>query len=454
MRTRNSQKAARRGKHFADSVNAAAAARAEEDVLLDLQAEDQAEARAEASGEPAAPGSKAHRFGVVMKVFGAFLTIAGVSNVLVYLLLTVVLGVATVRGVMLERFSTTSTIIFIIASILLFANGIAQITLGIRLIRGKNRGVALASKAMASLHAVIIVFQFMIGGLSWSILSSAISILLLSVLESYADPTLRLEREMSRRATELQNKSDQEAGTLGRDKTGEGYLRLDFFNIFWIFVVSCVVGLVLEVIWHMTVVDPGHYQDRAGLLYGPFSPIYGFGGVLITILLNRLWKSNPLVQFAASAVIGAAFEYAVSFWMEFSFGITAWDYSNYTLPFGGIPDPVAVLCGGRTSTQFLIIWGVLGIVWLRFMLPILLRVINRIPWNWRYTLTAACAALMLVDCTLTVSSFDCWYQRQAGTMETKQQTSIDQFCNAHYGDDFMAHRFQSMSMDPTKATRM
>ena len=61
---------------------------------------------------------------------------------------------------------------------------------------------------------------------------------------------------------------------------------------------------------------------------------------------------------------------------------------------------------------------------------------------------------MLVDCALTVSSFDCWYQRQAGTMASKQQTAIDKFCNEHYGDAFMEHRFQSMSMDPNNATRL
>lgn len=417
-------------------------------------AEDADLAEAAALAEARRDGKTGHRFGVVLKVFGILLIITGIVDVVIYVATSFLLGIATLGGIMLEQYSTVTTVILIVGSVLLAATAAARVVLGIRLIRGKNRGVALACKLLASLQALTIVCQFMLEGLSGSILSSAVSILLLSVLESYADPTLRLERELARRKDELQDKADQEAGTLGRDKTGEGYLRIDFFNIFWIFVVCCVAGLILEIIWHMTVVDPGHYQDRAGLLYGPFSPIYGFGGVLITILLNRLWRSNPLIQFAAAAVIGASFEWAVSFWMEFSFGITAWDYSHYTLPFTGIPDPIAVMCGGRTSTMFLFIWGALGIVWLRWMLPLLLQTINRIPWNWRYTLTAVCAALMLVDCALTVSSFDCWYQRQAGTMASKQQTAIDKFCNEHYGDAFMEHRFQSMSMDPNNATRL
>ena len=45
----------------------------------------------------------------------------------------------------------------------------------------------------------------------------------------------------------------------------------------------CVLGLMIETAYHFLVVNPGHYQDRAGLLFGPFSPIYGFGAVLMTV---------------------------------------------------------------------------------------------------------------------------------------------------------------------------
>jgi hypothetical protein len=99
-------------------------------------------------------------------------------------------------------------------------------------------------------------------------------------------------------------------------------------------------------------------------------------------------------------------------------------------------------------------WGVLGVVWMRLCLPVVLRLVNRIPWNWRYGVTAVCAVLMLADGLLTLSSLDCWYQRQAGTMGQGITTVIDDFCNQHYNDTFMQNRFQSMSMDPSKATRI
>ena len=113
----------------------------------------------------------------------------------------------------------------------------------------------------------------------------------------------------------------QEDGTLGLDTTGRGYIELDFFNLFWIFVIASVAGVVIESIYHVLVVDFGHYEDRAGLLWGPFSPIYGFGAVLMTLALNRFHNAPIPVVFLVSAVIGGAFEYFVSWFMEYALSL-------------------------------------------------------------------------------------------------------------------------------------
>ncbi len=70
----------------------------------------------------------------------------------------------------------------------------------------------------------------------------------------------------------------------------------------------------------MLVVDFGHYEELAGLLWGPVSPIYGFGAVLMTLALNRVHNAPIPVVFLDSAVIGGAFEYFVSWFMEYAFG--------------------------------------------------------------------------------------------------------------------------------------
>lgn len=80
-------------------------------------------------------------------------------------------------------------------------------------------------------------------------------------------------------------------------------------------------GLVIETIYHFILF--GEYQDRAGS-YGAVLAIYGFGVVIVTVLLNHLWQSNWLLIFCSSAVIGGAFEYFTSWFMQAAFGIRAW----------------------------------------------------------------------------------------------------------------------------------
>ncbi len=93
------------------------------------------------------------------------------------------------------------------------------------------------------------------------------SILLIATL-TYIDPSLSDERQLQRKLRDMETLEELEEGTLGRDESGRGYIALDFFNLFWIFVIACVMGDAIETVYHMLVVDPGVYQIRAGMLWG------------------------------------------------------------------------------------------------------------------------------------------------------------------------------------------
>lgn len=397
---------------------------------------------------PEAP-AESRRISVALKVYAVYCLVTAVALLALIALIAVPLaqyGVQLFR----ERHDVTLTMSLYLVQIVTMAVGaVGYVAFGVLVLRNRRRHVAQIAYALIGVGIVNLVLEIMLNGFGDNLVYDGVRLLVLVVISATIDPTLISERQLQRRLRDMETEEEAEAGTLGRAKGDRGFIELDFFNLFWVFVVCSVLGLIIEVVYHMVVVDPGVYQDRAGLLYGPFSPIYGVGAVLMTVALNRFWRANPVVIFLVSAVIGGLFEAAVSWFMQVGFGAVAWDYSGSTI-FGLFPDPVAELFGGRTSTLFMCMWGALGFVWIKLCLPWLLKLINLIPWQARYSLTTLCAVLMLVNAVMTLQSLECWYQRESGLAPS---SPVEEFYAEHYDDAYMANRFQSMTITPEDSAR-
>ena len=129
--------------------------------------------------------------------------------------------------------------------------------------------------------------------------------------------------------------------------------------------------------------------------------------------------------------------------------MVSWSYSHITL--FGLPDPLVVLTGGRTCTGFACLWGLGGLIWIKLLLPRLLKLINKIPWKSRYSATVIFTVIMLVDGVMTLQSLDYWYQR---VNDTEPDIPVAQFYGEHFDNEYMENRFQSMTMSPKDATRV
>lgn len=383
-------------------------------------------------------GSGSERTPWGLKVFGVLLMVGGV------LLIPQVVGVVVA---MVELFAggaygddsvLTVILSLVLAAAVCFAI-VAGVVLGVRLVRGRRRRARLIAESMAIALALAFASDLMLYGVNEGLWLLGAAALILVAAHVAVDPSLSDERELQRRLRLMETREEMEEGTLGLDKSGAGFIELDFFNLFWIFVIASVAGVVIESIYHVLVVDFGHYEDRAGLLWGPFSPIYGFGALLMTLALNRFHNAPIAVVFLVSAVIGGAFEYFVSWFMEYAFGAVAWDYTGTFLNING-----------RTNFMFMCMWGALGVVWVKLALPALLHTVNLIPWRWRYSITAVCAALMILNGVMTLVALDCWYSRLAGAAP---DNALEQFCAEHFDNQWMEHRFESMSIDPGAAHR-
>lgn len=403
--------------------------------------------------DPSVPSTtEAKKVPLIIKVYAVLCTLSGVGTLPSVAVFMWQVITALINGNVAAKLgdNTLVAVGLIVAGIMLSAaSAIILIVFGLDLIKDQRRNAARLSYVLIAFTVVELLVDVMLQGIGPFLLRPAVQLVILIALSATVDPTLRQERELQRRLQEMLDRDAAAEGMLGRDETGEGYIKLNYFNLFWVFFVCSVLGLILEEVWHMVVVDPGVYQDRAGMLFGPFSPIYGFGAVLMTMALNRFYKKNPLIIFLVSALIGGAFEVFVGWFMQTSFGVVSWSYSHIRL--FGMPDPIAVLTGGRTCTPFACMWGLGGLIWIKVLLPRLLKLINMIPWKRRYSAIVILTAVMLIDGVMTLQSLDYWYQRVNGTV---RNIPVAQFYDKHFDNEYMENRFQSMTMSPKDATRV
>ncbi|MBR2678776.1 MAG: putative ABC transporter permease [Bacilli bacterium] len=64
-----------------------------------------------------------------------------------------------------------------------------------------------------------------------------------------------------------------------------------FSDYYIIFCVYALIGWLYEVFWMWFVVPPYHFTNR-GVLFGPFLPIYGFGLLILLVMLHKFMQKK------------------------------------------------------------------------------------------------------------------------------------------------------------------
>ena len=232
-----------------------------------------------------------------IKIYGGLCIASGVISIPVYLMFFGYIAQQLIQNPDTVTIGANPLVALVIAIVgISFAvlDTVGLIVFGISLIKNRRRHAARWSYALIVVTIIQIIIDMMLSGIGSHLIRPAVQLAILIALSITVDPSLRQERELQRRLRNMINREAARDAMLGRDETGEGFIRLNFFNLFWVFIACSVIGLVLETIWHMVVVEPGVYQDRAGLLFGPFSPIYGFGALLMTVAFIKRTRSSSL----------------------------------------------------------------------------------------------------------------------------------------------------------------
>lgn len=100
-------------------------------------------------------------------------------------------------------------------------------------------------------------------------------------------------------------------------------------------------------------------KSNAGISNGPFCILYGIGTFLLAIFLSK-FTNNLLIIFGLSLIILTALEYITGVFLDKVYGVILWDYSNLKLSINKY-----------ISVEFMIVWGVLGVLFVSYLLPIL-----------------------------------------------------------------------------------
>lgn len=178
----------------------------------------------------------------------------------------------------------------------------------------------------------------------------------------------------------------------------------------------------------------GLTESRVGLVWGPFSPLYGLGAFFLTFLCFYLRRRGAAgwQVFLVSALVGGVLEQLTGWTMSAVFDAESWTYLH-------LPDHITQWVAWR----FLAMWGLLGLVWCRAVMPRLLYQIG-MPTTRRQAVFVTLVAVYLVaDVAMTLVCFNRKAARDAGVPPAN---AFEEWVDTNYSDEFISSRFQNLKM--------
>lgn len=156
-----------------------------------------------------------------------------------------------------------------------------------------------------------------------------------------------------------------------------------FCYLMLIFFIYSFIGYIVEI---LSISSKSHSINLSrGYLIGPYLPIFGFGGVLMTSLLGK-YKDDIIVLFIMSLTICSLLEYFASLIMEKIFKVRWWDYSDRILNING-----------RICLENGIKFGIGGVILNRYFHPLLLAFLDSFADGLIYVLGTTLFVLVFFD---------------------------------------------------------
>ena len=151
---------------------------------------------------------------------------------------------------------------------------------------------------------------------------------------------------------------------------------------FVLFILYSVIGWIIEVCNEY--IHNKRFVNR-GFLIGTYCPIYGYGALLMIILLDK-YKDSIFALFCMSVFICSILEYFTSYIMEKLFNARWWDYSHYKFNING-----------RICLETMIPFGVAGTLLVHYLNPYIMNVLNVIPFKIVKVVSIILFTIFIID---------------------------------------------------------
>lgn len=151
---------------------------------------------------------------------------------------------------------------------------------------------------------------------------------------------------------------------------------------FLYFIIYSFIGWLMEVVLKSK--DEHKFVNR-GFLIGPICPIYGFGVLLIILLVGNS-KNDLLAVFLKSILVCSVLEYFTSYFMEKLFHARWWDYSKnkYNI-------------NGRICLETMLPFGILSTIVIYVVHPLVIKFVSLFSNTLLIILTILFGILFIVD---------------------------------------------------------
>lgn len=207
--------------------------------------------------------------------------------------------------------------------------------------------------------------------------------------------------------------------------------QMNYASLFWMFMAGSVLGYVLEGLWCL--LRKGAWENHVSTVWGPLCLVYGVGAVALYVMGLVVCNWQPTRQFLMCALAGTAVEYFTSLFQEICFGSRSWDYSNHYIHING-----------RVSLRMTLMWGALGMCFIRWGLPALQSVLTRMQGQGWHIVCIALSCWLAVNLLVTSAALGRWKERQTGESPSNP---VEIALDAHFPNTRMETLFNNMTFN-------